>query len=56
MKLDLLVLAAHFVFVASALGWMFYSGLSIYDTGAGFVLGIALYSLFWRWRYGFWPD
>lgn len=53
---DIYILAAHFVLVAVLFGLALYFGLSIPSMAFGIVLAIALYSLFWRWRYGFWPD
>lgn len=35
---------------------LYFVDVSLVDYALGFFSGIALYSLFWRWRYGFWPD
>ena len=53
---DKIILAVHFVFVSAAILLWYFLDLSAANMGAGFILGVSLYSLYWRWRYGFWPD
>ena len=56
LKLDVLVMAAHFILVVVLFGLALYLDPSIPSMAFGFILGVAFYSLFWRWRYGHWPD
>lgn len=55
-KRELYVLLVHFVILGllalGALTW----NVPLYHLGLGFLAGVALYSLFWRYWYGFWPD
>ncbi len=55
-KVDLYILAFHVVLVVFCLGGIVLAGFHVIDVAYGFFLGVALYSLHWRWRYGHWPD
>lgn len=56
MKWHLAIFTIIAVLVTLALGTMYFINVDVMDYALGFISGIALYSLFWRWRYGFWPD
>ena len=56
MKWHLGIFAIIVMLAALALGTMYMAGVSPFDYVLGFFTGVGLYSLFWRWRYGFWPD
>lgn len=56
LKTDLIILAVHFLLVAILAIGAFYIEFSIPSMAFGLVLGVALFSLHWRWRYGYWPD
>ena len=56
MKWHLAIFAIIVLLAALILGTIHFAGVSVIDYALGFISGIALYSLFWRWRYGFWPD
>ena len=49
------VFAMIVLLAALGLGTLFFL-VSVIDYALGFFTGVALYALFWRWRYGFWPD
>ena len=56
------LLLLHLVMMAlagSALWWLWdydHPMKPLGDFGFGFVFGVALYSLYWRIMYGYWPD
>ncbi len=56
MKWHLAIFAIIVILAALALGTMYFVGVNVIDYALGFISGIGLYSVFWHWRYGFWPD
>lgn len=56
MDWHLAIFATIVILAALALGTVYFLDIVIIDYALGFISGISLYSIFWRWRYGFWPD
>lgn len=56
MKRDIFVFLLHVLIISLALGGAHWLEIPIKHLGFGFICGIAFYSLFWRYYYGYWPD
>lgn len=53
---DVSAILAIIALGSGALVVLFFTDINVIDFGFGILLGIGLYSVFWRWRYGYWPD
>lgn len=53
---DVLAVLALLVMAVTTLAIMLGGSVRIADFCMGFLSGIAIYSCYWRWKYGHWPD
>lgn len=51
-----MILAAHLGIVGIGLGGAWLLDIPFNHLGFGFIFGVALYSMYWRHVYGFWPE
>lgn len=54
--MDMAILAFHLALVGLCFGVVAFADVNAIDFTFGFFLGVTLYSLHWRWKYGHWPD
>lgn len=50
------ILALHLIVIALGLGGAWILEIPLSHLGFGFLFGVALYSMYWRHIYGFWPE